>query len=87
MFGGGGSGSSLTDFSQGLFFCVIFLHCGFGVLNSEGAWLPYYIHPYILSKYRGARLFKISYSRSFHAIELLLLLLSHNFAPSLCCYY
>jgi len=35
----------------------------------------------------GARLFKISYSRSFHAIELLLLLLSHNLAPSLCCYY
>jgi hypothetical protein len=83
MFGAGGSGSSHTGSSQGSFFCVIFHIVDLEYLIQKER---VYFITFIGTFYQNivaerARLFKVSYSRSFHAIELLLFLLSHNFAP------
>jgi len=89
MFGAGGSGSSRTGSSQGSFFCVIIhiVDLGYLIQKERGCSITF-IGPFCQNiVVEGARLFKISYSRSFDAIELLLLLLSHNIARSLFCYY
>jgi len=89
MFGAGGNGSSHTGFSQVSFFCVIIhvVDLGYLIQKERGCFITFIGTFYQNIVVQGARLLKISYRGSFHATELLLLLLSHNFAPSLCCYY
>jgi len=67
----GGSGSSHTGSSQGSIFCVI-IHIadlGYLIQKERGCFITF-IGTFCLNiVLEGARLFKISYSRSFHAIE------------------